>query len=72
MSQLATIEARIDVLALALQCIAASLESGQASEVAAAIKDGLAQFLVERGEMSSEQDEAVAVQTGQLLRALGR
>jgi hypothetical protein len=72
MNATATLEARLDVLALALQCIAASLESEQAREVAAAIKDGLAQILAERGEICAEQDEAVAVQTGQLLRALSR
>ena len=72
MTTTATLEARVDVLALALQCIAASLEAEQAREVAAAIKDGLVQILAERGEMSAEQDEAVAVQVGQLLRALSR
>ena len=72
MNATATLEARVDVLALALQCIAASLKADQAREVAAAIKDGLVQILAERGEMNSEQDEAVAMQTGQLLRALSR
>lgn len=70
MTATATLEARLDVLALALQCIAASLESAQAREVAAAIKDGLAQILAECGQLSIEQDEAIAMQTGQLLRAL--
>lgn len=36
----AIIEARIDVLAVAVQCIAASLESVRAREVAAAFSDG--------------------------------
>jgi len=57
---------------LALQCIAASLEAEQARELAAAIMDGLVQILADRGEMSAEQDEAVAMQAGMLLRALSR
>jgi len=67
-----TIEARVDVLALAVQCIATSLAAAQAREVAAAFNDGLAQLLVERGQMSVEQDEAIAMQAGLVLRALRR
>jgi hypothetical protein len=72
MATAATLEARVDVLALAVECIASSLPGYQASEVAAAFRDGISRQLAERGHVSAEVDEALAVQTGLLLRALGR
>lgn len=66
------LEARIDVLALAVECIAASLAAAQAREVGAGLQDGLSRMLAERGAMSAEVDEALAVQAGLLIRALAR
>ena len=66
------LEARIDVLALAVQCMAASLAPAQAREVASGFEDGLAQLLADRVQVSAEVDETLAVQAGLLLRALGR
>ena len=45
----ATLEARVDVLALAAECIASSLAGHQANEVAAVFRDGLSRHLAERG-----------------------
>jgi hypothetical protein len=45
----ATLEARVDVLALAAECIASSLAGYQANEVAAVFRDGLSRHLAERG-----------------------
>ena len=72
MATTATLEARVDVLALAVECIASSLPGYQATEVAAVFRNGLSRHLAERGHVSAEVDEALAVQTGLLLRALGR
>jgi len=67
-----TLEARIDFLALAVESIASSLAGYQACEVAALMREGLARHLAERGQVSAEVDEALAVQAGLLLRALCR
>jgi hypothetical protein len=72
MATTATLEARVDVLALAVECIASSLAGYQASEVAAVFRDGLSRHLVERGTVSAEVDEALAIQAGLMLRALCR
>jgi hypothetical protein len=72
MATTATLEARVDVLAMAVECIASSLAGYQASVFAAVFRDGLSHHLAERGHVSAEVDEALAVQAGLLLRALGR
>ena len=72
MATTAKLEARVDVLALAVECIASSMPGYQASEAVALFTDGLARLLAERGEVNAEVDEALAVQAGALLRALGR
>ncbi len=66
------LEARLEVLALAMQCMAASLAPAQAREVAGSLEDGLAKLLAERGQVSAEVDETLAMQAGLLLRSLGR
>jgi hypothetical protein len=72
MATTSMLEARVDVLALAVECIASSLAGYQANEAAAVFRDGLSRHLTERGQVSAEVDEALAVQAGLLLRALGR
>jgi len=72
MATTATHEARVDVLALAVECIASSLAGYQPSEAAAVFSDGLSRHLAERGQVSAEVDEALAVQAGLRLRALRR
>lgn len=46
---IATLEARLDVLALAVECIGASLPATQAREVAASFNDRLSLLLAEQG-----------------------
>jgi hypothetical protein len=72
MATTATHAARVDVLALAVECIASSLAGHQASEAVAVFSDGLSRNLVERVQISAEVDEALALQAGLRLRALGR
>ena len=72
MTTTATLEARVAVLALAVECIASALAGYQASEASAVFRDGISRLLAERGQVSDAVDEALAVQTGTLLRALAR
>jgi hypothetical protein len=72
MATIATLEARVDVLALAFESVASSLAGYQASEALAVFRDKLSRHMAEREQLSAEVDEALAVQAGLLLRALGR
>jgi hypothetical protein len=48
MATTSMLEARVNVLALAVECIASSLAGYQASEAAAVFRDGLSRHLTER------------------------
>jgi hypothetical protein len=72
MSQNDVLDARLDVLALAVDCIAASLPATQAREVAAGFGQRLSLLLAERRQFSADADAAVAYQVGLLMQALKR
>ena len=46
---IATLEARLEMLALAIECVGASLSVAQAREVAASFSDRLSLLLAEQG-----------------------
>lgn len=62
--------ARLDVLSMALQCIARSLAPSHTDAAAAALRAGLSDLVAERHTLSEDEDEAIAVQAGVLLKAL--
>ena len=66
------LEARLDMLALAIECIGTSLSAAQAREVASGFSDDLSLMLAERGQVSADVDAALAAQAGRLIRAFGR
>jgi hypothetical protein len=72
MSTNAVLEARLDMLSLAIECIGASLAAAQAREVASAFSDRLSLLLAERGQVSDDVDAALASQAGLLMQALRR
>jgi len=72
MSQNDVLEARLDMLALAVECIGASLSAAQAREVAASFGQRLSLLLAERSQLSADADAAVASQLGLLMHALRR
>ena len=72
MSQNDVLEARLDMLALAVECIGASLSAAQAREVAASFAQRLSLLLAERSQLSADADAAVASQVGLLMQALRR
>jgi hypothetical protein len=72
MTTSATLEARLDMLALAVECIGVSLSVAQAREVAAGFSDRLPLLLVQRGQISADVDAALAAQAGALMQALKR
>ena len=69
---IATLEARLQLLALAVECIGASLPVTQSREVAASFSDRLSLLLAEQGHVSANVDAALAAQAGSLLQALRR
>ena len=64
--------ARLDMLALAVECLGASLSAAQGREVAANFGERLSLLLAERGEVSADVDVALAAQAGRLMQALRR
>jgi len=72
MTTSATLEARVDLLSLAVECLARSLSTAQAREVTASLHDGLSLLLAQRGQVSAEVDAALAAQAGPLMQALRR
>ena len=68
----AVLEARLDMLALVVECIGASLSAAQAREVATSFGGRLSVLLEERAQFSADVDAAVAAQVGQLMQALRR
>jgi hypothetical protein len=72
MSTHSTLEARLDMLALAVECIGASLAAAQAREVAASFGERLSLLLAQRGQVSADVDAALAAQAGLLMQALRR
>ena len=69
---IATLEARLHILALAVECIGASLPASQAREVAAGFGESLSLLLAEQGPVSDNVDAARAAQAGRLMQALRR
>lgn len=72
MNTSATLQARLDMLALAVECIGASLATVQAKEVAVSFRDRLSLLLAERGTVNADVDAALAAQAGSLMQALRR
>jgi hypothetical protein len=72
MTTSATFEARVDLLALAVECIAASLGAAQAREATANLHDRLSLLLAQLGQVSADVDAALAAQAGPLMQALRR
>lgn len=66
------LEARLDMLALAVECLGASLSAAQAREVAAGFSERLSLLLAERGVVSADIDAALAAQAGRLMQVLRR
>jgi hypothetical protein len=66
------LEARLDMLALAIECLGASLSAAQGREVAASFSERLSLLLAERGEVSADVDAALAAQAGRLMQVLRR
>ena len=72
MSTNAVLEARLDMLSLAIECIGASLPAAQARGVASAFTDRQSLLLAERGQVSDDVDAALALQAGLLIQAFRR
>ena len=72
MNQHDVLEARLDMLALAVECLGASLSTAQGREVAANFSERLSLLLAERGEVSADVDAALAAQAGRLMQVLRR
>lgn len=72
MSTLPIFEARLDMLTLAVECIAASMPSAQAREVSRSFGERLSAQLAERAQFSADVDAAVAAQLGRLIQTLQR
>lgn len=68
----AALEARLNMLTLAVECIAASLSAAQAREVRASFNERLSLLLADRGHISEDVDAALAAQAGLLLHAFRR
>lgn len=66
------LEARLDMLTLAVECIAASLPAAQAREVTKSFGERLSAQLAEKTQFSADVDAAVAAQVGRLIQALQR
>ena len=72
MSTNVVLEARLDMLSLAIECVGASLSAAQAREVASAFSDRLSVLLTQRGQVSDDVDAALASQAGLLMQAFRR
>ena len=66
------LEARLDMLSLAIECVGASLSAVQAREAASVFSDRLSVLLSQRGQISDDVDAALASQAGQLIQAFRR
>jgi hypothetical protein len=69
MSTNVVLEARLDMLSLAIECVGATLSAAQAREVALAFSDKLSLLLTQRGQVSDAVDAALACQAGLLTQA---
>jgi len=72
MSTNVVLEARLDMLSLAIECVGASLSAAQAREVASTFSDRLSLLLAERDQVSDDVDAALAAQAGLLMQAFRR
>ena len=72
MSTNVVLEARLDMLSLAIECVGATLSAAQAREVALAFSDKLSLLLTQRGQVSDAVDAALACQAGLLTQAFRR
>jgi hypothetical protein len=68
----AALEARLNMLSLAVECIVASLSAAQAREVSAAFNERLSLLLADRGHINDDVDAAQAAQAGLLLQVCRR
>jgi hypothetical protein len=68
----AALEARLNMLSLAVECIGASLSGAKAHEVSASFNERLSLLLADRGQISDDVDAALAAQAGLLLQAFRR
>lgn len=66
------LEARLEMLAAAVECLCASLSAVQGREVAANFSERVSVLLAERGEVSADIDAALAAQAGRLMQAIRR
>jgi hypothetical protein len=72
MSTNVVLEARLDMLSLAIECVGATLSAAQPREVALAFSDKLSLLLTQRGQVSDAVDAALACQAGLLTQAFRR
>ena len=72
MSTNVALEARLDMLSLAIECVGAALSAAQAREVASEFSDRLSLLLAQRGQVSDDVDAALASQAGLLMQAFRR
>jgi hypothetical protein len=72
MSTNVVLEARLDMLSLAIECVGATLSAAQPREVAFAFSDKLSLLLTQRGQVSDAVDAALACQAGLLMQAFRR
>jgi len=68
----AVLEARLNMLSLAVECIGASLSAAQSREVSASFNERPSLLLADRGQVSDDVDAALAAQAGLLLQAFRR
>lgn len=66
------LEARLNMLSLAIECVAVSLSAAQAREVASVFSDRLSVLLTQRGQIGDDVDAALASQAGLLMQAFRR
>jgi hypothetical protein len=72
MSTNVVLEARLDMLSLAIECVGATLSAAQPREVALAFSDKLSLLLTQRGQVSDAVDAVLACQAGLLTQAFRR
>jgi hypothetical protein len=72
MSANVVLEARLDMLSLAIECVGASLSAAQAREVASAFSDRRALLLTQCGQISDDVEAAPASQAGLMMQAFRR
>lgn len=68
----AALEARLNMLSLAVESIGASLSTAQAREVSESFNERLSLLLADHGQISEDVDAALAEQAGLLLQAFRR